>query len=57
MAICPEFAVYEKEVGSKEDILVQKFLIPLLTRLGFIAIVNYHGRREFGRDIIFGEID
>ena len=57
MAICPEFSVYEKEAGRTEDVFVQKFLIPLLSRLGFSIVVNYHGRQEFGRDIIFGEID
>ena len=57
MAVCPEFTIYEKEPGLKEDTFVQKFLIPLLSRLGFSIVVNYHGRREFGRDIIFGEID
>jgi hypothetical protein len=33
------------------------FIMPLLSRLGFSIVVNYHGQREFGRDVIFGEID
>ena len=26
-----------------------RFVIPLLHRLGFSVVVNYHGQREFGR--------
>lgn len=57
MAICPEFSVYARQPGRKEDAFVQGFVVPLLGRLGFSVVVNYHGRREFGRDIIFGEVD
>lgn len=42
---------------SNEEGFIQSFLIPLLCRLGFTIVVNYHGRREFGKDLIFGEID
>lgn len=41
---------------ASEDDFIQRFLVPLLTRLGF-SVVNYHGTREFGRDLIFAEID
>lgn len=34
-----------------------QFLIPLLNRLGFTIVINYHGKREFGKDLVFGEID
>ena len=37
--------------------LHRRFLIPLLQRLGFSIVVNFHGTSEFGKDIIFGEID
>ena len=57
MAICPEFLHFEQERGNKEDAFIQRFLVPLLTRLGYGIIVNYHGRREYGRDLIFGELD
>ena len=40
-----------------EDDFVQRFLIPLLHRLGFSVVVNYHGTQEFGKDLIFAEID
>ncbi|MBI3462300.1 MAG: hypothetical protein HY000_04460 [Planctomycetes bacterium] len=33
------------------------FVMPLLVRLGFGVVVNYHGQREFGRDVIFGDLD
>ena len=33
------------------------FVMPLLIQLGFGIVVNYHGQREFGRDVIFGDID
>ncbi len=33
------------------------FIIPLLIRLGYGVITISHGAREFGRDVVFGEID
>lgn len=42
---------------GNEDGFIRSFLVPLLWRLGFTIVVNYHGRREFGKDLIFGEID
>jgi hypothetical protein len=32
-------------------------LIPLLESLGFERVANYHGVREFGKDLVFGETD
>jgi hypothetical protein len=40
-----------------EDAFNQQFLILLLRRLGFSVVVNYHGHAEFGKDLIFAEID
>lgn len=51
MAIPKEFSF------SSEDDFNQRFVIPLLQRLGFTMTVNYHGTREFGRDLIFAEFD
>ena len=51
MAICSEFTY------ADENEFIQSLLIPLLQRLGFGTVVNYHGTREFGRDLIFAEID
>jgi len=31
--------------------------MPLLLRLGFGIVMNYHGQREFGRDVVFGDVD
>jgi hypothetical protein len=47
------------EIGnfSSEDDFVQRFLIPMLFRMGFSVVANYHGKREQGKDLVFGEID
>lgn len=42
---------------SDEDAFTQQFLIPLLRRLGFSVVANYHGHAEFGKDLVFAEID
>src|SRR5262249_52359353 len=33
------------------------FVMPLLVRLGFGVVANNHGKREFGRDVVFGDVD
>jgi hypothetical protein len=33
------------------------FLVPLLRRLGYSTVTLYHGAREFGKDLVFAEID
>ena len=43
--------------ASKEFQFRDQFVMPLLLRLGFGIVVNYHGQREFGRDVVFGDID
>lgn len=52
MAFPPELANF-----NNEESFTDSFLIPLLQRLGFSVVVNFHGTSEFGKDIIFGEID
>jgi hypothetical protein len=52
MAIPAEFSDFRNE-----DDFVQRFLIPLLFRLGFSVVANYHGKRENGKDVIFADID
>lgn len=52
MAIPSELSSY-----ANEDDFCQRYIIPLLGRLGFSIVVNYHGAREFGKDVVFGEID
>src|SRR5438477_12444055 len=42
---------------SNEDDFTQRFCVPLLQRLGFSLVVNYHGSSEFGKDLIFAEVD
>ncbi len=51
MAIAPELNRFNSEAD-----FTTKFLIPLIQQLGF-SVVYYHGTREFGRDLIFAEID
>ena len=51
MAIPPEFKF------ASEDDFIQRYLVPLLQRLGFSMVVNYHGHAEFGKDLIFAELD
>jgi len=46
-----------QQAFSNEEAFCSGFLIPLLHRLGYSLVVNYHGGREFGRDLVFGEID
>lgn len=52
MALSPELVGY-----SNENDLVQRFLVPVLGRLGFGIVVNNHGTREAGMDLVVGEID
>ena len=51
MSIQREFEKY-----GNEATFIRDFVVPLLRRLGYY-IVHYHGRREYGRDLIFSEID
>jgi hypothetical protein len=47
-----------KFTGDKKEFQFRdQFVMPLLAHLGFSVVLNYHGRREFGRDVIFGEVD
>ena len=54
MAIPAELAY---DGPQKEFQFRDSFIMPLLVRLGFGIVVNYHGTREFGRDVIFGDLD
>lgn len=47
----------ELSTFRNEDDFVQRFLIPLFRRVGFAIIANYHGKREFGKDLLVGEVD
>ncbi len=51
MSIEKEFT-YQNEADFTSN-----FLVPLLRRLGFSIVVEYHGSQEFGKDLVFGEID
>ncbi len=42
---------------KSEEEFTQSLVVPLLTRLGFSVVLNYHGTMEFGKDLIVGEFD
>jgi hypothetical protein len=42
---------------QSEADFISRFLVPLLRRLGYSIVAEHHGQREFGRDLVFGEID
>jgi hypothetical protein len=42
---------------QNEADFTSRFLVPLLRRLGFSIVAEYHGQREFGKDLVFDEID
>ena len=41
---------------SDEASFRKDFVKPLLNRLGFFLVAEYHGRREFGKDFVFSEL-
>ena len=56
MAILPEFEAFREERRSEAN-LVSRFILPLLERLGFYEVRNYHGGRELGKDVAFADVD
>lgn len=56
MAITPEFERYQEPRRSEEN-FIQQFLKPLLQRLGYYSVRDYHGTREFGKDLVYAEVD
>jgi len=36
---------------------IARFLHPLLRKLGFSVVLDYHGQEEYGKDLIFAELD
>jgi len=53
MAIPEEFRTAFKDEAQ----FTSDFLIPLLGRMGYSMVVNYHGASELGKDLVFGEVD
>lgn len=48
----------EKEFDfPNEAAFTTDFLVPLLRRLGFSVVNEYHSSQEFGKDLVFAEID
>lgn len=47
-----EFKSYANEADFTE-----RFLDPLLRRMGYSMVVNYHGSQEFGKDLVFAEVN
>jgi hypothetical protein len=46
------FKQYSDEASFRQD-----FIKPLLNKLGFFLVTDYHGRREFGKDFVFSELN
>jgi hypothetical protein len=44
------------EVYKDEKDFRDRFVRPLLTRLGFVAVAELHGKDEFGKDFVFSEL-
>lgn len=42
---------------ANEAEFLDQFILPTLERLGFSLIARYHGTREFGKDVVFAELD
>jgi len=42
---------------DSEDHFIETFVVPLLNRLGYSLVLNYHGTSEFGKDLIIGGFD
>ena len=42
---------------KNEKEFTEKLVVPLLGRIGFSVVLNYHGTMEFGKDLIVGEFD
>lgn len=53
MAIPKEFV----NTFKNERAFVDRFIIPLFRRLGFSQIFDFQGPTEFGKDVIFGDVD
>jgi len=47
-------SLYEK--FTNEASFRTNFVKPLLNKLGFFLVAEYHGRREFGKDFVFSEL-
>ena len=56
MAIPAEFEQF-REPRKSEANFASRFLLPLLERLGYYEVRNYHGGRELGKDLVFAEVD
>ena len=42
---------------ADEAEFLDQLILPTLERLGFSLIARYHGAREFGKDVVFAELD
>ena len=45
-------AIPVESTYDNEEAFTQSFLIPLLQKLGFTLVLNYHGTAEFGKDLL-----
>jgi len=56
MTIPAEFDRYREPRKSEEN-SIRWFLKPLVERLGYCSVRDYHGTREFGKDLVYAEVD
>jgi hypothetical protein len=42
---------------QSEDDFRDRFIRPLLNRLGFLRVTSLHGAQEFGKDFVFSEVN
>lgn len=58
MLLAAEILCMQKlhSIYKDENEFRNKFIRPLLTRLGFVSIAELHGSNEFGKDFVFSEL-
>jgi len=49
--------LWKKEYEKNEHLFTTEILLPALKRMGFLEVKYTHGRKEFGKDIIFSKIN
>ncbi len=48
---------WKKEFNTNETLFTKELVIPLIQKMGFMHVRYNHGPSEYGRDILFSELD
>lgn len=48
---------WKKDFDTNEDLFTKELVIPLIQKMGFMHVRYNHGPSEYGRDILFSELD